>query len=46
MELTRKKTLYRLCAALFVLALPIALLAAPGGASASTAKTAATSENR
>ena len=30
MHLTRRKTLYRLCAGLFTLALPIALLAAIG----------------
>ena len=30
MHLTRRKTLYRLCAGLFMLALPIALLAAIG----------------
>ena len=44
MHLTRQKILYRLCAGLFTLALPIALLATPGGASASTAKTVATAK--
>jgi hypothetical protein len=40
MHLTRRKTLRRLCAGLFALALPIALLATSGGASASTGKAA------
>ena len=38
MHLTRKKNLYRLLAGLFLLALPIGLLAAPSGASATTTK--------